>query len=104
MEKKISDIFNPERFKSEGHKLVDLLANYLDQAMSGNEMPVLKWIDPDQQVEFWKNYVIDEKDITSFFKDVLNNSIHLHHPKYIGPQLSPPAPVSALADFLGAVL
>ncbi|NQV01727.1 MAG: pyridoxal-dependent decarboxylase [Bacteroidia bacterium] len=104
MTKNISDIFNTESFRVEGHMLVDLLANYLDQARSGREIPVLNWKDPDQQLEFWKNYEVKEGDITSFFSDVLNNSIHLHHPKYIGHQLSPPAPVSALADFLGAVL
>ncbi len=104
MKKSISEIFDTDRFKKEGHKLVDLLANYLDQAKSGGEMPVLNWKDPDKQVEYWKNYVVDPDDIASYFSDVLNNSIHLHHPKYMGHQLSPPAPVSALADFLGAVL
>ncbi|MBL6949683.1 MAG: pyridoxal-dependent decarboxylase [Bacteroidales bacterium] len=104
MNKTISEVFNTEQFKNVGHKLVDLLSDYLDKAKAGEEMPVLNWKDPDQQVEFWKSYKFEGDDITSFFADILNNSIHLHHPKYMGHQVAPPAPVSALADFLGAVL
>ena len=104
MKKDISEVFNTDQFRDEGHKLVDLLSDYLGKAIAGEEMPVLNWKDPDQQVEYWKNYCVDQDDLTPFFADVLDNSIHLHHPKYMGHQLSPPAPVSALADFLGAVL
>ena len=37
-EKDITSPFNPEEFRKEGHKLVDTLANYLNDAFSGKEM------------------------------------------------------------------
>jgi len=104
MTKDISKIFDTDDFRNAGHNLVDLLADYLNQAKAGGEMPVLKWKEPDEQLEYWKNYNVDPTNIHTYFTDVLDNAIHLHHPKYMGHQLSPPAPVSALADFLGAVL
>jgi len=104
MKKEISEVFNTDKFRDAGHKLVDLLADYLDQAKTGEDIPVLNWKDPEQQVKFWKDYKLEGDDLTPFFADVLNNSIHLHHPKYMGHQVAPPAPVSALADFLGAIL
>jgi len=73
MTKTISEVFNTEQFRNAGHKLVDLLSDYLDKAKAGEEMPVLNWKDPDQQVEFWKSYKLEGDDITPFFADVLTD-------------------------------
>ena len=45
--------FNPDDFRKEGHALVDTLSNYLENALSGKEMPVLPWNDPDQLAEYF---------------------------------------------------
>ncbi len=100
----ISDVFNTESFRKNGHRLVDLLADYMEQAKTGQDMPVLDWVEPDQQVEFWKNYTIEGDDLTPFFHDIIARSIHLLHPKYMGHQLTPTAPVTALAAFLAGVV
>ncbi len=100
----IKEVFDIENFRENGHKLVDLLGDYLEQAKAGRDMPVLQWVDPDQQVEFWKNYSIEGDDLTPFFRDILDRSIHLLHPGYVGHQLTPTAPVTALAAFLAGVV
>lgn len=100
----ISEIFDTAGFRENGHKLVDLLADYMEQAKTGTGMPVLKWVDPDQQVEFWKDYTVEGGDLTPLFRDILDRSIHLLHPGYVGHQLSPTAPVTALAAFLAGVV
>jgi L-2,4-diaminobutyrate decarboxylase len=39
--------FDPEDFRNEGHKMVDILADYLQQTMSKKEKIVLPWNEPD---------------------------------------------------------
>ncbi|MBE0647080.1 MAG: pyridoxal-dependent decarboxylase [Bacteroidales bacterium] len=104
MASSIKEVFDTGNFRDNGHKLVDLLADYIDQAKAGRDMPVLRWVNPDEQVEFWKNYSVDSNDLTPFFRDVIDRSIHLLHPRYVGHQLTPTAPVTALAAFLAGVI
>ena len=40
--------FNPEEFRKQGHQIIDILSDYLKDALSGNEMAVLPWNDPDK--------------------------------------------------------
>jgi L-2,4-diaminobutyrate decarboxylase len=104
MASSIKEVFDTTNFRENGHRLVDLLAEYMDQAKAGMGMPVLDWVEPDQQVEFWKNYMITGDDLTPFFHDIIKRSIHLLHPNYVGHQLTPTAPVTALAAFLAGVV
>jgi L-2,4-diaminobutyrate decarboxylase len=98
------ELFDIERFRNEGHQLVDQLAEYLHDAISGKPMPVLDWKDPENQVAFWENYDINPDNLKPFFEEVIKRSIHLHHPNYVGHQLTPTAPVTILAGFLAAAL
>jgi hypothetical protein len=41
IQSKIPSPFNPEEFRKEGHRLVDRLSDYLNDTLSGKEMPVL---------------------------------------------------------------
>ncbi len=98
--------FNPEEFRKEGHKVVDTLADYLSDALSGKEMPVLPWNDPEKLTEIFsfeseggKNESVD-----SFVRRILAYSNHLHHPNYIGHQVTSPLPVSVLVQFCTTLL
>jgi L-2,4-diaminobutyrate decarboxylase len=98
--------FNPEEFRKEGHILVDTLSDYLENALSGNKMPVLPWNDPDQLVEYFSfNSCGGEKEsMQAFIKRILDNSIHIHHPHYIGHQVTSPLPAAALVQFCTTLL
>ena len=98
--------FNPEEFRKEGHKVVDTLSDYLADALSGKEMPVLPWNDPEKLTEIFsfgseggKNEPID-----SFIKRIIAYSNHLHHPNYIGHQVTSPLPVTVLVQFCTTLL
>lgn len=93
--------FDPGLFRSEGHKLVDLLADYLASATLGeNEMPVLPWTDPDELAGKYASIL--EKGPGEPFADYMAEAIsrfnHLHHPRYIGHQVTSPLPMVALAQ------
>ena len=105
-ESKIPYPFNPEEFRKEGHKLVDRLSDYLNDALSGNEMPVLPWNEPDHLAELFSfdSGGGEEESIDAFIKRIVDYSIHIHHPRYIGHQVTSPLPVAALVQFCTTLL
>jgi L-2,4-diaminobutyrate decarboxylase len=98
--------FNPEEFRKEGHKVVDTLSDYLSEALSGKEMPVLPWNDPEKLTEIFsfESEGGEDEPIDSFIKRIIAYSNHLHHPKYIGHQVTSPLPVTVLVQFCTTLL
>jgi len=79
-------IYNAEAFRKSGHKLIDLLVDHLDEAMQ-EKIPVWTWETPENQLEFWRKYDLEDGDVTTLFKDIIDRSIALNHPKYMGHQI-----------------
>lgn len=105
----IDDAFDPEQFREHGHRLVDALANYLAAVRSGSGIPVLPWVDPDRSLEVWPAEfpaLPDEspRALDDLIARVLAGSTHLHHPRFVGHQVTAPLPSAALADLVSALL
>lgn len=97
--------FSPDLFRQQAHNLVDMLADYLEQAQSGSMETVIPYKDPEESLAFWQeDYEQGQGDIADFFSKTIKNSTHLHHPRYMGHQVTPPVPVAALADMLTGML
>jgi L-2,4-diaminobutyrate decarboxylase len=98
--------FNPENFRKEGHALVDTLSDYLENALSGNEMPILPWNDPDKLAEYFSfdSAGGENENLQAFIKRILDFSIHIHHPHYIGHQVTSPLPSTVLVQFCTTLL
>ena len=94
---------SPEEFRRDGHALVDLLADYLG-AMARREGAVLPPSEPDELVKRFGDALAQTTDVTSLAREVLATSNHMHHPRYVGHQVSPPLPATALLAMLGALL
>ncbi len=103
MNNKLKEVYNLESFNKTGHELIDILTDYLKDSTEGN-IPVIKWQEPSSQLDFWKKFTIESKDPIALFKAIIDKSNHLHHPKYMGHQLCPPAPISALISLLGELV
>jgi L-2,4-diaminobutyrate decarboxylase len=105
-ESKIPSPFDPEEFRKEGHILVDTLSDYLKAALSGDEMPVLPWNDPDRLSDIFsfESGGGEQESLDSFIKRIIAYSNHLHHPHYIGHQVTSPLPVTVLAQFCTTLL
>jgi L-2,4-diaminobutyrate decarboxylase len=90
---KIPFPFSPENFRKEGHNLVDILSDYLEKALSGADMPVLPGNDPDSLTEYFSldSAGSDKESLDAFIKRIIDNSIHIHHPHYIGHQVTSPS-------------
>lgn len=102
MNTKLQQAYDPEHFRKHGHELIDLLADHLHQNISGNKK-VITWKEPIEQISFWQNSLAEDQYLTDLFRAVLENSISIHNPRYIGHQVGATLPVSALADLLGAL-
>lgn len=102
----LENAFDPEEFRENGHHMVDLLADYLNKCRNGAHFPVLPWKSPDQMFKDWDtDFSQPSKDgLGEFFSSVIDQSIHLHHPKYMGHQVVPPAPTAALMELMSAFL
>jgi len=92
----LKEIYEPEHFRMQGHQLINTLADYLAAAQT-EKIPVNDWHFPEAELNFWKK----EKGITCSFNQltdkVLQRSIKVHHPKYVGHQVAVPMPLSSLA-------
>jgi len=103
MSKNIEKTYSVEEFRNNALQLIDILANHLKDSKNA-KLNVQNWKTPKDQLEFWRKYQFDQENPAEFFKDILQGSVNVHHPKYMGHQISPPAPVAALASFLGSML
>ena len=103
-----SNATNPDELSaSELETTLKLLASYLEQAHAG-AIPVLPYADPDAMLQRW-NLPIPSSgkgmgEASRLLKRALAESIHLHHPRNMGHQLSAPLPLAAVCDFFSALL
>lgn len=105
-ESKMPSPFNPEEFRKEGHIIVDTLSDYLKAALSGSNMPVLPSNDPDRLAELFsfESGNGEKEPLNDYIKRVIEYSIHIHHPGYIGHQVTSPFPLTALVQFCTTLL
>jgi L-2,4-diaminobutyrate decarboxylase len=103
---KIPEPFNPEVFRKEGHKVVDILSDYLNKALSGEKMAVLPWNEPEKLAEIFSfnSGGGANEPLDTFIKRIIDYSIHIHHPNYIGHQVTSPLPAAVLVQFCTTLL
>ncbi len=97
--------YDPEAFRVQGHALIDQVANALQKSLQ-QEGPVLPNILPDAKLAQWTQDFCrtGQADFKTLVQSVLDESNHLHHPGYVGHQVSAPLPMAALCDMVGSLL
>jgi L-2,4-diaminobutyrate decarboxylase len=106
MKSKIEKAYDPELFRSMAHELVDQMAEYLENSLTGKAFPVLPNRNPEDLHAKYQTMLreSDEFESKRFFAEFIQDSIHLHHPGYIGHQVCAPVPLASAAGFLGDLL
>ena len=97
--------YDAEAFRAQGHRLVDALADYL-RATTRGEGPVLPDAPPERTAAaFGEPFPAKPsgEDLVALVTRVLAQSNHLHHPRYVGHQVSAPLPMAALCDLVAAL-
>ncbi|TAK40711.1 MAG: aminotransferase class I/II-fold pyridoxal phosphate-dependent enzyme [Saprospiraceae bacterium] len=104
----LAQAYDPEHFRWQGHQLVDHLADYLAGMYSGSDSleKVLHYASPEELYQRWKDDLAQapNPDLPAYFEAILHDTIHMHHPKYMGHQTSNVAPTAALAGLAGELL
>jgi len=98
--------FDPELFRTLGHRLIDQLASHLDCALHDSRMPVLPWVDPEVMANTWPPDFPERgnENLNALLGRVLDAANHLHHPAYMGHQVPGPLPAAALCDLVASFL
>ncbi len=96
-------VYSAEEFRKNGHELIDQLSDHLEAAINEPNKKVIKWKEPDDEYDFWKEYN-PNNSFAAFNQEVIKRCVHLHNPKYMGHQISPSAPITALSSLLNALL
>jgi L-2,4-diaminobutyrate decarboxylase len=98
--------YSSDSFRQDGHVLVDIIADYLAQAQNQTLTTVIPYQKPNDALHYWQNDLekaaID--DPSTLFKDIIDHSTHLHHPKYMGHQVAVTAPLATLTGLLTQIL
>lgn len=96
--------FDPEKFRADGHRIVDLLADALKVELRGDGA-VLPWFTPAEQLEYWEQRMEKPREeLADFLAAFVERSIKIHHPRYMGHQVCAPLPAAALAGLAAELL
>lgn len=98
----LHQIYDGQKFKKRGSYILDLLSEYLEDNTSGNKETTIPYQDPKEMLSFWEDY--EYQGYEKLIKDFYDRSIHIHNKRYMGHQVVPPAPDTALTSLLGSLL
>ncbi|WP_162053279.1 pyridoxal phosphate-dependent decarboxylase family protein [Pontibacter pamirensis] len=107
MENKLDQAYDAERFRSEGHELINMISDYLAEATTDREeVRAIPWEDPEKQLSYWQQDFQKplQENPNELFKDVLSRSIQVHRKRYIGHQTTPTLPITILSSAVTALL
>lgn len=100
----LRDAYDPEAFRELGHQLIDLLADHL-QAVQGRQGRAIPYHPPDAAAEFWEADLANRTGSPiDFLQEILSRSVQVQHPRYMGHQVCPPAPIAALSNLVDGLL
>ena len=93
--------YDPEDFRAEAHALVDRLADYLSDV---RRYPANPYATPEESLKEFRELLDRRATPAEIFGRVIERSVHLHHPEYMGHQVVPPAPLAATGDLAASLL
>lgn len=106
----LEHLYSSARFEEQAQTLLELLVKHLDQTQAGTQERVLNWNRPEDELQFWKDFAQQSNkglagtSLKDFISSILAHTIHTHHPRYVGHQVTSPAPPTILTAMLGALL
>jgi L-2,4-diaminobutyrate decarboxylase len=100
MDPKIIPTFDAEA-RAVAHSVVDLLFDHVSRV---GQRPVLDWQTPEALRELARISGPVSGDPLQSISQLLDYSLQLHHPSYMGHQVCPPFPLGAIGDFVISTL
>ena len=105
-EEALKKAFDPEAFRVEGHRVVDILADFLATSAPATREKVLAFEEPDAMAASWAGRFGAGPSVafSDLLPEILARSNDLLHPRYIGHQCTTALPLAALGGFAGQFL
>lgn len=101
--KSIRDAYDPERFRADGHRLIDALSDQL-AAWHRRDGVVVPWQAPADARAAWAAQPLGGGELVEDLMTIARASTALAHPHCMAHQVPPPLPGSALAELVSALL
>ena len=98
--------FDPEEFRREGHRVVDILADHLAASNPAGRAKVLPFEEPEAMAAAWADRfgAAPRGSFSGMLPEILARSNDLLHPRYAGHQCTTSLPLAALAGMAGQFL
>lgn len=103
MSELLQELFDPEKFRSLAIEMVDLLTSYLKEIQS-DSIPVNHWISHQDLTDRWTQLLSKNPSQMELVEELVTHSMHIHHPRYVGHQVSAVAPQVAVIDMMISLL
>ena len=99
----LNKVYDTEVFRKKGHELIDQLADHLDDKLHQKSGKAIHWNEPDKELAFWQKFLKDGQQ-EELFSEITKRTTYIHHPHYIGHQVTPTAPITALTGMISAMM
>jgi L-2,4-diaminobutyrate decarboxylase len=96
-------VYDSEIFRKKGHKLIDQLADHLEDKLQQKSSHTIHWNEPGKELAFWETF-LEKGDKNQLFSEITKRTTYIHHPHYIGHQVTPTAPMTALTGMISSLL
>lgn len=99
----LQQVYDTETFRKKGHELIDQLADHLDDKLQQKSGNAIHWNEPEKELTFWETF-LEKGDKNELFSEITKRTTYIHHPHYIGHQVTPSAPITALTGMISSLL
>jgi L-2,4-diaminobutyrate decarboxylase len=97
----ILEAYDPERFRRDGHAVIDVIANALARAHA-RDGAVVPWIAPEAARAEWGAIPLGGGSLVDDLAKFIDRSTALAHPHCMAHQVPPPVPGAVLAEAVSA--
>lgn len=106
MKSQLNKAYSLENSREQGHKLIEMMAGYLETATDRDEGVTMPWQHPEEQLKYWQQDFskpsLDQP--LELFIDVMERSVQVHRKRYLGHQTTPTLPVTVLSGAIISLL
>ena len=99
----LQQVYDTKTFRRKGHELIDQLADHLEDKLQQHSGSAIHWNEPEQELAFWETF-LEKGDENELFSEITKRTTYIHHPHYIGHQVTPTAPMTALTGMISSLL
>lgn len=96
----LANAYSIPSFREDAHRLIDLLADHLESSYSGRQERAMPWIAPEDSMQLWQALAEGGGGILELGRAMLDHSVRVTDPKFVGHQICAPVPHTLLAGLI----